>query len=73
MGTHLERLTGAKRFQSVAKSIVKDAMDRIQERWSARHAVHVWDLRGGEVGRISNGYTQIKAAKTSYAPHASYK
>ena len=40
---YLERLTGATRFQRIAKQIVTDAVGEIQNRWSARHAVHVWD------------------------------
>ena len=40
----LERLTGADRFQRIAKQIVADAVGEIENRWTARHAVHVWGL-----------------------------
>jgi len=40
---YLDKLTGSRRFQRVAKEIVVDAVGELQKRWSARHAVHIWD------------------------------
>ena len=41
--TYLEALVDTRRFQPVIKGLVGDAVAKIQEHWTARHAVHIWD------------------------------
>jgi hypothetical protein len=40
---YLERLVEADAFQKVAASISRAAVEKVQEHWTARHSVHVWD------------------------------
>ena len=40
---YLERLPEARRFQHVAKAIAASAVAKVQEHWTARHSVHIWD------------------------------
>ena len=40
---YLERLPEASRFQHVAKAIAASAVAKVQEHWTARHSVHIWD------------------------------
>ena len=40
---YLKRLVEADLFQPVAKGIVLAAAGKVQEHWTARHSVHVWD------------------------------
>ena len=40
---YLERLVQTERFQPIVKTIVRDAISKINEHWTPRHAVHVWD------------------------------
>ena len=41
---YLERLfTESDRGLAVAKTIVRGAVDKVQQHWTALHAVHIWD------------------------------
>ena len=40
---YLERLVDAPTFARVRKRLATEVMANLQEHWSARHAVHVWD------------------------------
>ena len=40
---YLDKLMGADRMQAIVKGIVRKAVGKVQEHWTPRHSVHVWD------------------------------
>ena len=67
---YLERLLDADRVQPRLKGVVKEAVNKTQTHWTARHAVHVWDqLSRSQMDTLRHLLSHVyDAATDSYVP-----